>query len=277
MLMIDSESLEKLKRIEFDILLEVSRICDKHGIEFFLDSGTLLGAARHKGFIPWDDDIDIGMPRDSYQKFLQLAQSELGEGYFLQTRQTDEEAPFSFAKVRKTGTRMVEQAVSGKDVHQGIWIDIFPFDWISGVENDIQKSENTWRFSKRLLNLRVVDCASVKSSAVKRVFRKIARLPILLFPKDAFFNALDKCGIRGKGLSTDRLTCFHYSTVFIALENCDVYPFVELEFEGKRFPVFNNWEKYLELVYGDWKSLPEPDKRRSMHNIAEIDFGDSFS
>ena len=96
--------IKDVQRVELDILIKVARLCEERGFTYFIESGTALGAVRHGGFIPWDDDIDIGMPRQDYEKFLDIAQEELGDEYFVQTRKTDPNAPFSFAKVRKNGT-----------------------------------------------------------------------------------------------------------------------------------------------------------------------------
>ena len=103
-----NENLKKIQQIELDILLEVDRICKKHEIEYFLDFGTLLGAVRHSGFIPWDDDIDIGMTRDNYEKFLKIASSELKKDYFLQNVYTERETPFLYSKIRKNGKFTME-------------------------------------------------------------------------------------------------------------------------------------------------------------------------
>lgn len=90
-----------VQHIELEILKKIDEVCKKHNINYWLDSGTLLGAVRHQGFIPWDDDIDIGMLREDYEKFLKVAQKDLGDDYFLQTRSTDKNYPLVFAKVRK--------------------------------------------------------------------------------------------------------------------------------------------------------------------------------
>ena len=96
--------LRRLQQTEFEILKEFDRICKKHNIQYFLDSGTALGAARHKGFIPWDDDIDVGMLRSDYEHFLEICPKELEQKYFLQTIETDPGCPCLFAKIRKNGT-----------------------------------------------------------------------------------------------------------------------------------------------------------------------------
>lgn len=98
-----------LQMVELRILLAIDRVCAENKIDYFLDSGTMLGAARHQGFIPWDDDVDIAMPRDSYARFLSIGQEALGPRLFVQTRRTDPKAPFSFAKVRMNDTEMVER------------------------------------------------------------------------------------------------------------------------------------------------------------------------
>ena len=95
--------LRGLQLVELEILLEVDRVCRENGIEYFLDGGTAVGAVRHGGFIPWDDDVDIGMTRENYEKFLEIAPEKLKNDYFLQTRKTDKKAPYMYAKVMVPG------------------------------------------------------------------------------------------------------------------------------------------------------------------------------
>jgi len=127
-LSISKSELKKIQNTLLEILIEVDRICRKNDIKYFLFAGTLLGAVRHKGFIPWDDDIDIAMPREDYEKFLQIVQKEPYSNYFLQNVITEIEAPFLFSKFRKDDTLLLEKAVMNKNIHHGIFIDIFPLD-----------------------------------------------------------------------------------------------------------------------------------------------------
>jgi len=122
------EMMEEIHKIQFEMALEVKRICQNHNIEYFLIAGTLLGAVRHKGFIPWDDDLDIGMLRIDYNKFISLAPIEMDKKYVLQTWDTDPGFALPSAKLRKSGTKYIERNSQKANIHNGIFIDIFPFD-----------------------------------------------------------------------------------------------------------------------------------------------------
>ena len=113
----DAETLRKVHMVEKEILDEVVRVCDKNNISYFLMAGTLLGAVRHKGFIPWDDDIDVGMTYDNFKRFIEIAPRELNDKYFLQTWKNDNEYPFAAAKVRKKGTLFAEVAAKNTKYH----------------------------------------------------------------------------------------------------------------------------------------------------------------
>ena len=122
--------LADLRAVELEILSEVLRICKKHSIQYYLLGGTLLGAVRHQGFIPWDDDIDISMPRKDYNRFLRIASKELDSKYFLQCYFTDERHCLRHSKIRKNNTLFIEDS-NTRDMssHHGIFIDIFPLDY----------------------------------------------------------------------------------------------------------------------------------------------------
>lgn len=132
----DPSTLRRLQLVELDILEVVADVCERHGIRWFLDRGTALGAVRHKGFIPWDDDVDVGMLREDYERFLQIAEKELPNGYSLHTPDnTPHYAPL-FAKVYKDGTEFWSREISESKCEQGIFVDIFPYDTMSTDEVD---------------------------------------------------------------------------------------------------------------------------------------------
>ena len=113
---------------QLSILEEVDRICKKHGIGYWLDGGSLLGAVRHGGFIPWDDDIDIGMTKSDLERFEKIAPAELPETLFLQTRRSDPAHKSSVVKIRDRNSLYIEDADFFKsDYEKGLFIDIFPF------------------------------------------------------------------------------------------------------------------------------------------------------
>jgi lipopolysaccharide cholinephosphotransferase len=117
---------KKVWTIVLDLMVEFDKVCKKHNIRYYLDGGSLLGAVRHGGFIPWDDDIDLAMPREDYERFIQLGK-EFEEPYFLQTPFSDPESFYSFAKVRNSNTTALNIFKYQKFNH-GIWISIFPLD-----------------------------------------------------------------------------------------------------------------------------------------------------
>lgn len=120
--------LERLHDALYATLAEVKRVCDKHGIRYFIIGGTAIGAHFWGRILPWDDDIDVGMLRADYERFARVAQQEMGTRFFLQTPHTEPHTPFFFTKVRMEGTRFSESTFRHIDMHQGIFVDIFPFD-----------------------------------------------------------------------------------------------------------------------------------------------------
>jgi lipopolysaccharide cholinephosphotransferase len=121
-------TLQQVHKIQLEMALEVKRICEKHKIKYSIVAGTLLGAVRHNGFIPWDDDLDIAMLRDNYIKFIDICKDELNDSYFLQTWDTDPGFALPIAKLRKNSTKFVEKDFMEANIHCGIYIDILPFD-----------------------------------------------------------------------------------------------------------------------------------------------------
>ena len=122
------EILDKLHITHIKILDEIVRICDENKLNYFLIGGTLLGAVRHKGFIPWDDDLDIAMPRKDYDKFLNIAKKQINNNYILEYNKTNRKYWLPFAKVRLKNTLYVENTIKNYETNKEIWVDIFPID-----------------------------------------------------------------------------------------------------------------------------------------------------
>ena len=131
----NAEILRQLHEELYDVLREVVRVCDTAGIPYFIQGGTAIGAHFFEDIVPWDDDVDLGMTRDNYERFLREAPALLGEGYVLQEFTTERNTPFYFAKVRKRGTRFVEREWVVMPIEEGIYIDIFPYDLVPDKES----------------------------------------------------------------------------------------------------------------------------------------------
>ena len=137
------EELGRLQEALYATLSEVDRICRKHGIRYFVTGGTAVGAYFWQKILPWDDDVDVGMMRPDYERFAQIAQEELGDKFFLQTPDTEPHTPFYFMKVRMNGSRFSEATFKHIKMHQGIYVDIFPFDkvpkqkWLERLQNKV--------------------------------------------------------------------------------------------------------------------------------------------
>lgn len=120
--------LQDLHKVEIEILDEIDRICRKNNINYCLVGGTLLGAVRHGGFIPWDDDLDVAMPRNDYEKFIDVCKNELSDDFYLHSIETDKTYWLPFIKIRKKYTIFEEKNIAGLGCKTGIYVDIFPLD-----------------------------------------------------------------------------------------------------------------------------------------------------
>ena len=118
----------QLHTMLYQILAEIDRVCKKHDIPYFIQGGSAIGAFYNKGIVPWDDDVDVGMTRENYNRFLEVAPKELGAEYFLEWFGTESNTPFYFAKVKRNNTLFVEHIWKDMDIHHGVFVDIFPYD-----------------------------------------------------------------------------------------------------------------------------------------------------
>ena len=238
------------------ILDEVHHFCEAHGLRYFLSSGTLIGAVRHKGYIPWDDDIDIYMPRKDYEQFLQTYSDAKGI-YRAINPQKEPHYYYTFAKVVDLRTKMVEDETEGYEI--GVFMDIFPVDYVT---DDLQERERIFKEKKLLYKIRrckisngnplqsrlaywVYKCWPL---TVKQIEHSIRRLIVLDTPTNTVCN-MTEAGPRIKG-------CFPAA---------DILSSVDIEFEGKMYKTMVGFKDYLERTYGDYMTLPPVEQRVTHH------------
>ncbi len=271
------EYLEKTHKLLKEILDYVCDICDKNGFTYFLASGTALGARRHKGFIPWDDDVDITMPRSDFEKFLQYMQEhkEECEPYHLQYVHNEQNYFLLFAKIRKSGTLFRESIVDGVYEDNGFFIDVFPMEYVKAenVERTFKKNKK-YVFYNHILKFRA--CRPFYKEKEGRLRYLADSVLAFLYRSKSNRELVEATHelIKHDGTEEDFTHFAEYDDVFTILPK-DVYlPPRKMEFEGSLYNVPNKIDEYLEANYGDdYMQLP-PVEARTTHVPVEVQFGE---
>lgn len=276
--MYDPLTLRCLQLAELEILDVIADLCERHGIRWFLDSGTALGAVRHQGFIPWDDDIDIGMLREDYDRFLSVAEWGLPDGYSLHTPEnTPRYSPF-FSKVYKDGTKFWSKEVIESGCAQGIFVDIFPYDALSvdkGEQNRQRREAARWVRASYLYHSKsIVVPGSGLLGKVQRAGCFFAHYAIrVLMSEAAIREGFKRACTISAGTPGDEFVSLAFPYID-SISRGMLESTGEAMFEGRLFPVPGDVEHYLVLMYGDtWNELP-PENERKNHAPRVLDFGD---
>lgn len=255
-----SSNLNQHQTVLFEIWQEFDRVCRKHEIPYVLFCGSALGAVRHNGFIPWDDDLDVSMLRPDYERFLKVAPDELKDAYYLQAEFSDH-WPMNFSKLRKNNTTCLEKYYPKDNAsHQGIYIDIFPCD---------NASDKNWICKLQFYAARVVVAKAldrrgyVTDSKLKKMFMLFCRLlPLKPFHKFAM------------GKNKNNSSRVHTFLACTAKYKKGIYKRewfserTEVDFEGMKAPVSAHYDELLTTMYGDYMTLPsEEDRKCKVHAI----------
>jgi lipopolysaccharide cholinephosphotransferase len=282
--MVDEAALKKCQKIQLGLLKEVDRVCKLRGWKYWLDGGTLLGAVRHKGFIPWDDDVDVAMLRKDFEEFRASGQQILDKNIFLQDYTTDKFDEFLFFKLRDKNSLIIEKKEAGIRVpyHQGIFLDVFPMDAVKrGMHKKILRLFKINNFLAFLGK-----CVFVpKEAGLKRRVAQVILFPLLilnlifkdnysylLFVHRKIFNYYMKRYISEENGEKNAVyfkpfMCANFPRILF--EKDDLFPLKTINFEDGIFPAPADIHKYLELQYGDYLRMPRSEKQVS-HSFAII-------
>ena len=277
MVELTQEQLNTMKALETEMLATFVEVCHKLSLRYYMVGGTLLGAVRHQGFIPWDDDIDVAMPREDYEIFLREGQKYLPEHLFLQNLDTDPGYLMNFAKIRDNRTTFVEYAVRKRDMHHGVFIDIFPLDGYPEGEKAQKKMDFHQLIHKYRLRAAVeVPKEAQHSLPVEVGMRCVSALTCLIQPN--FRKAQVAREQRHRAAAGSSL----WANYCGAWGKKEIMPAewygqgVELDFEGLKIKGPEHWDKWLTQVYGDYMRLPPVEKRVAHHYAEAIDLETSY-
>ncbi len=246
-------TIDEIKQTELSILDYIDCVCKQHNIRYYLAYGTLLGAIRHKGFIPWDDDIDIYMLREDYDRFIKLLSAEKDNHYSILSIYNDSDYFYEFAKVVDNRTCVITENVK-ENHNEGVWVDIFPLD----------DAPKFLRMTKWLINIIV----AFRILSVYESFPYEKRSWVLypmwflsrLFGSRFFLKLSDYIVKSGKSNDYVGYMCsMGVSKYFFSKHWCD--DTILVNFEGENYPAFKHFDDYLKYQYGNYMQLPPEDKR----------------
>jgi lipopolysaccharide cholinephosphotransferase len=248
--------LRDIQLVTLDILKEVDRLCKENNIKYFLEAGSALGVARYEGFIPCDDDIDIGMFREDYEKFGKIANKELKEGYLMQQMQLGKDYPYPYMQVVKDNTSFVRMEFKKARMHHGIHIDIAPIDHVPEDKSLREKQIRIIRKYSGLIRKKLIpepyeSKNPIKSFIVNSPYYMLKLIPLWILKNLQYREFVryryDDCKYVGD-------LCTHYKKD-IHFDKNVFFPVKEGDFENLKFPIPNDMDKYLTVMYDDYKIL----------------------
>ncbi len=275
----EPEVLRHLQKLEMGMVKDFVDICERHNLTYFGYAGTGIGALRHQGYIPWDDDIDISMPRKDYEEFMRIVQEEKGDKYYVLNSYTDKNFPLATTRLCLKGTVFRENAMKDVECNWGIFIDVYALDnaadgfipyywqmwtaWLWGKLVILRAMPRPYLYVRGWLAKLVTAACVFTHNAMK--FFHISQEWLLM--------KREKANRKYENKKTKRMAFFcdplPYTNTF---SNEDIYPMRQLPFEDITFPFPNNLEALLTKMYGDFMTMPPVEKRKT-HYPYQLDFG----
>ncbi len=261
--------LQKMHSVQLQILRELDRVCRDNNIKYIIEGGSLLGAVRHKGFIPWDDDIDVRMLRSEYEKFCKVS-GQLSSNMTFQNYNNDKGYPWLYSKIRMNGTKAVRIGQERLKMHGGIFIDIFPCDGIPDNEKTRKRHNKIAKFCRKVLYARTARYTS------ETLLGRIAWSLACIIPKKLIYSVTEKMAAEYTESNCSKVGIIGWH----GIEDANGFPLkyftelTELEFEGYRFYAPKDYDSYLRYTFGDhYMEVPPVEKRIKNHGIVDFDLG----
>lgn len=268
----DGSTLKKLQNTELQILKDFDKYCRKHNLKYSLYGGTLLGAVRHKGFIPWDDDIDVAMTRKEYTKFCSLIKETPIPEYYFQNCTDDKYCTTCHGKLRKNNTELLIKGEISATGHHGIWLDIFPLDKLS---NNIHNKRKLINNGKRLIYLTRTNLTYYTENLITKIIKKT----IHIIPYSTRNKLLNKT--LQNIINLNKHTKNDYSWIDMSAPqglNSWIFKkriannYIYLTFENNQFMSFKDYDLLLTKLYGNYHKLPCKENRKPIHVDSKIVF-----
>ncbi|MBO4858772.1 MAG: LicD family protein [Treponema sp.] len=277
-----THEMKEVWAVELDLLAELLRVCKKHNIKIFASGGTMLGAVRHKGFIPWDDDIDMAMFRDDYNKLCEVASKEFMYPYFFQTEYTDKGSLRGHAQLRNSETTGIlsSEFKNKLTFNQGIFLDIFPLDSVIDNEKQFQKQRKKALFFRRISSL----CSTVSTRyhengnrikvLIKRILHFLFR-GLFEFLEIFFYTRFEKLCKKYNSIKTEKVSPLglNFRLKSNLRYRTDFDNVCEMNFEFMSIPVGTGFDHSLTEMYGNYKTFV---KGTSLHEEIILDTNKSY-
>lgn len=274
--------MNELQQIEFNLLKQFIEFCNKHNLKYFLVEGTALGAIRHQGFIPWDDDVDVAMPRKDYDKFIELGKKEFVGDVFLQTWETDPNYPYNFSKLRNSNTTFIEKTYKYNRMNHGVWIDIFPLDGVSKKQGKVTTGMK-WHVARIWPHMWFAFPHCFTRRPRKWWWPLDLLIDAFMYPNYIWnihnhqLKRIEK--IMRKNAYDESYYVANFQSAWVSREIMprELYGNgTKAKFEGLDVIVPEHYDKYLTHVYGDYMKLPPVEKQVNRHITAGMDLTKSY-
>jgi len=268
---LDGSKLRQLQLIELEMLAEVDRICRKNNIRYSVSGGTLIGAVRHKGFIPWDDDLDIFLLHDEYEKFYEACKTDLDTSrFFFQDHRTDPGYRWGYGKMRRKGTEYIKAGQERLKQKTGICIDIFDSENIPDGERERK------RFSRQMFCIRKLLYSALGRTNEKNLFMRLWYGILSLIPSSFIHRVKDRIARKYNQQETDNVLCLMWPVKGFqyGFPRRLFSEYIDLEFEGIKCMAISSYHEYLTMQYGDYMTLPPEDQRKGVMEAIKYEFVD---
>jgi LPS biosynthesis protein len=256
--------LKEIQNIEYEMLCAFDNYCKKYNLTYFLESGTLLGAVRHQGFIPWDDDLDVTMPRPDYERLLQLEVNDGIANNLLVCALERGNWDYPFMKIFRTDTK-IERGNTNESGGKHIWIDVFPIDGLPKSKKETEEVYKKLKFWAKLHGGTKTRWDK-ENNIIKKLGKILASTILKIYGGKRIGNKIAKNAKRYSYEESDYVGVSVWRGIHEKMLKKDMYPVLEMKFEDGKFPVHSQWNEYLTRAYGNYMVMPAPEQRRD-HGI----------